>query len=348
MNKKKRNLKVAVIGMMMMTMSGVVQAAEPTNLQVVTRTIVKRNYPVNSVIEKSSQVVHFTDETGKLISLQGRTYVPLKVICDALGIKTSYNPQTRATEIGFDDIKIELFNGNHMAKINGNWKALDTRDGKVVKETTCRVIEGRTYVPLRFISEELGLNVVTKGNTIYLDKIEKLIRMEDMQPGKVYKIGEVLYEPLKSYQPSWNETFLGAFLQEGDVFDFEKNTMTYHTSEELKEGVLISDDVMLYGVEVEGDFLKVELSKPVHPQIILFRCSPDELSSEELNGYSGSTAVIEELPNGHFLATAMKKDPRYKNIKHIGVKLAKQANAYGPKPLIVTGSSNTLIVDVDF
>lgn len=333
--------KLGMVGIILFTIGNTGYTVNASTIKVFTRTVIQRNFPQNSVIESNIKEVPFSEGTGKPTTFSGRTYVPLKVIGDQLDIQVGYNSKTRATEIDLDGKKLELFNDSYMAKIDGQWKALDVRDGQIVPETKCRIINGRTYVPVRFVSEELGLNVVSNGDSIYLDTVEKLTKIEDMVPGKKYSIGEILYKPLQSYQPNWSNTFSGAFNQKSGEFNFEKNTLTRYTNEQVKQGVFISPDVKLYGARLEGNIVKVEISKPVHPQVIFFECSP-ELNSDELRGYSLHTGLeIEKLPNGNYLAGVAEYDSRNKNIKHLGVRMTNEESG------ATASDTNTIVIDVN-
>lgn len=80
----------------------------------------------------------------------GRTMVPLRFISEAFGAKVEWDGATRTVTITWGSKTIKLTIGVYIAKV----------DGKDVKLDVAPVIrEGRTFVPIRFISEAFGADV---------------------------------------------------------------------------------------------------------------------------------------------------------------------------------------------
>ncbi len=80
----------------------------------------------------------------------GRTMVPLRFISEAFGAKVEWDGATRTVTITLGSKTIKLTIGVYTAKV----------DGKDVKLDVAPVIrEGRTFVPIRFISEAFGADV---------------------------------------------------------------------------------------------------------------------------------------------------------------------------------------------
>lgn len=82
----------------------------------------------------------------------GRTLVPFRAILEAMGAKVSFNATTQTVTADRFGTKVELVLGSSRAMING--RATTIPDGVVAKS-----IKGRTMIPLRFISESMGLTV---------------------------------------------------------------------------------------------------------------------------------------------------------------------------------------------
>ena len=80
----------------------------------------------------------------------GRTLVPLRFIFEQMGAKVDWDDstQTVVVEKGNDIISFSI--DNKIARVNNNSKVMDI---------PARLIEGKTMIPLRFLSEELGFNV---------------------------------------------------------------------------------------------------------------------------------------------------------------------------------------------
>ena len=82
--------------------------------------------------------------------IDGRTMVPMRVIFEKLGASISWDPGAQKVTAEKDGINLELVIGAPTAKLNGSDINLDV---------PAVISEGRTLVPLRFISEILGLTV---------------------------------------------------------------------------------------------------------------------------------------------------------------------------------------------
>ncbi|MDI6860655.1 MAG: stalk domain-containing protein [Caldisericia bacterium] len=80
----------------------------------------------------------------------GRTMVPLRFISEAFGAKVEWDGTTKTVTITWGSKTIKLTIGVYIAKV----------DGKDVKLDVAPIIrEGRTFVPIRFISEAFGADV---------------------------------------------------------------------------------------------------------------------------------------------------------------------------------------------
>ncbi|MDD4029351.1 MAG: copper amine oxidase N-terminal domain-containing protein, partial [Caldisericia bacterium] len=82
--------------------------------------------------------------------LQGRTVVPLRFISEAFGANVEWVAETKEITIQWEEHIIQLRIGSSQALVNGQTISLDTPP---------QILQGRTVVPLRFISEAFGANV---------------------------------------------------------------------------------------------------------------------------------------------------------------------------------------------
>lgn len=80
----------------------------------------------------------------------GRVQVPLRGVGEALGAKVEFNGAQKKVKYTKGDKSIELTIGSKQALVDGQSVAMDT---------AAKAIKGRTYVPLRFVSENLGETV---------------------------------------------------------------------------------------------------------------------------------------------------------------------------------------------
>lgn len=80
-----------------------------------------------------------------------RTMVPLRFISEALGAEVEWKAVARQAVISDNGTKIILSIGTHAALVNGKPLTMEC--------TTELLPPGRTFVPLRFVSETLGADV---------------------------------------------------------------------------------------------------------------------------------------------------------------------------------------------
>jgi hypothetical protein len=104
-------------------------------------------------VEVDNRNVHFTDVTPRMIN--GRVMVPLRGVFEELGANVEWNSATRTVTAVRGDTDVQLRIGERTARINGRNETLDV---------PAQLIGGRTMVPLRFVSEALGADVVWHGD----------------------------------------------------------------------------------------------------------------------------------------------------------------------------------------
>lgn len=95
----------------------------------------------------------------------GRTLVPVRAIVEGFGAQVDWNGETREVTIIKGDIEILLPIDNSEVYVNGE---------KVVLDTKSEIMSSRTYVPLRFIAETLGLAVNWDGETETIELEEEI------------------------------------------------------------------------------------------------------------------------------------------------------------------------------
>lgn len=112
-------------------------------------------------ISVNKKAVKMTDDLGYPYIAEGnRTMVPLRVISENMGFKVDWKEANQEIEMSNDSLgrKLSLQIGNVKATVNGNAVDIDA-SGAVAP-----LIKGdRTYVPLRFIAENMGYKVDYKN-----------------------------------------------------------------------------------------------------------------------------------------------------------------------------------------
>lgn len=86
----------------------------------------------------------------------GRTMVPVRFVSEQLGQKVELLKATRQIRISSNEMVIVLTLGSNQALVNGNQVQIDS---------PAEITSGRTFVPLRFVSETLGANTNWNRNT---------------------------------------------------------------------------------------------------------------------------------------------------------------------------------------
>ncbi|MGM0395985.1 MAG: copper amine oxidase N-terminal domain-containing protein [Bacillota bacterium] len=81
----------------------------------------------------------------------GRTLVPMRAIFEEFGLEVSWNEAERTVTGEGEGLNVQFVIDSNLATVNGLVHTLDV---------PAMIIEGRTMVPLRFLSESLGYNVV--------------------------------------------------------------------------------------------------------------------------------------------------------------------------------------------
>ena len=93
-------------------------------------------------------------DVSPFIDANGRTMVPVRFISEALAAKVDWDDNTRTVIVTKGSTVIKLVIGSRQIIINGTAATMDT---------AAIIRDGRTFVPVRFIAEALGLTVGWDG-----------------------------------------------------------------------------------------------------------------------------------------------------------------------------------------
>ncbi len=106
-------------------------------------------------VEMNGELMTFPDQQP-IINQDGRTIVPVRFVAVGLGAYIAWDGQTQTVTIskGSDTIKLTI--GEKQATKNGQVLTFDT---------SASIVNSRTMVPLRFVSEGLGAYVAWDGAT---------------------------------------------------------------------------------------------------------------------------------------------------------------------------------------
>lgn len=97
-----------------------------------------------------------------------RTLLPIRAVAEALGARVAWDESTKKVTITSSSIKIEMWIGKNTANVNGKQVPIDSQNPTVKPE----IINGRTMLPVRFVAEALGANVIwdNSAQTITITK----------------------------------------------------------------------------------------------------------------------------------------------------------------------------------
>jgi len=90
-----------------------------------------------------------------------RTLLPIRAIIEALNGTIGWDPNEKKVTVTLGSTNLELWIGKNTARVNGVDTPIDSSNSKVVPE----IINSRTMLPLRFVTENLGCDVQWDGTT---------------------------------------------------------------------------------------------------------------------------------------------------------------------------------------
>lgn len=156
----KKFKKLAIVGIMSMVLSTSVFAAGKLPKDALDKNV---NIYINNNLQ------NIPEDMGRayLDKNTNRVMVPIRYISENLGAQINFyqrkETNTSGILIGAIDVLVELDINSTKAKLN-----LGGEDSVVNLDSPAILYDGRTYVPIRFISETLGLNVDWKNDSIYI------------------------------------------------------------------------------------------------------------------------------------------------------------------------------------
>lgn len=129
---------------------------------------INRNYNVKVFIDNKDNELKFTEQTGKPFIANNRTFVPYRVMCEALNAQVDWDNGTRKATATGNGNKVELFIGNFKYKVNSINKIMDV-------EPFILSDESRTYIPARYVTEGLNYSIdfAQDGKLMYIVSFTK-------------------------------------------------------------------------------------------------------------------------------------------------------------------------------
>lgn len=94
---------------------------------------------------------------GKAVIIDDRTLVPVRFITETMGGKAEWLESERKASISANGNTVDFFIGSNICLVNGENKQMDTESV---------IIDGRTYVPVRYFAESAGFTVDYENKTV--------------------------------------------------------------------------------------------------------------------------------------------------------------------------------------
>lgn len=135
------------------------------------------NIPDNQIdIYVNGKVItNYYDNQRAFFDNNGRTQVPLRTLAETMGFKVDWDGKTQSAVIPLDGGK------KIVVKLYSN--KVQTPNGEITMDTVAVTINGRTYVPVRFVAEALGWKVgykqlhdnsgASKGKATHMVTVDK-------------------------------------------------------------------------------------------------------------------------------------------------------------------------------
>lgn len=171
---------------------------------------------------------------GDPISENGRVQVPLRGIGEALGAEVGYSGQTVTYQKEGKSISLTI--GSKLAVVDGK---------NVTMDTAAKAVKGRTYVPLRFVSENLG-------EPVSWDQVGNWVWIGDKKIPDITEVTEL--ESLKDY-PAYFKGREHLYLVSGDKTFTDVRAVSYETWPVVINNITLMDMWMVtdgenYGIHV--------------------------------------------------------------------------------------------------
>lgn len=123
-----------------------------------------------------------------------RTMVPVRFVSEKLGLNVNYVMRSEEAPLG--GIIVGDKNGTVITMNTNSTTAIKTTKDErktLVMDAPSIIYDGRTYVPIRFISEALGYEVDWKDSTVYIDQVKKYTPVGFEKGDRLYVDGYDLY-----------------------------------------------------------------------------------------------------------------------------------------------------------
>ena len=180
----KKNFKLSFKQLLLVGIVALTGLQAPTSAYAMsnaTQQIIQSEQPSTPNYQQKNDFKLYINGERKTLSngflvVNGRTFLPLRELSGLLGIPDndiSWDSENRVASVSQDNTLIEIPIGYTQASVNNEIKDIDTADTSA-SPTRSVIANGYTYLPVRFISENLGWQIDTQGKTIHLYNVSPM------------------------------------------------------------------------------------------------------------------------------------------------------------------------------
>lgn len=218
------------------------------------------------------------------VEINGYTLVPMRGIFEALGATIVWDPTTQSVFATKGDISVIIVINSEYATVNGKSVKLAAR---------AQLLNERTMVPLRFVSEAMGAQVVwdgtTKSITITNQEIEKILSIEEIVNQNDDKI--VVIETDQGYGSGIvikEDLILTNFHV---VYDAKEATVTTINGKEIDvEGIVVYDEAK--------DLAVLKITSPLDIEPVNIGSPKESVKGEKIITIGSPEGLINTVSEG--------------------------------------------------
>jgi hypothetical protein len=135
--------------------------ALPSNTPASTLTTIVKLWVGNSIMAIGTTRQPIDSEGTKPVIVEGRTLVPIRAVIEAFDGSVAWDATARKVTVTLGENLLNLWIGKSTASLNGTTLPVDAANPRVIPV----IMSGRTMLPVRFVSESLGIDVQYEATT---------------------------------------------------------------------------------------------------------------------------------------------------------------------------------------
>ncbi len=205
----------------------------------------------------------------------GTTMIPMRAIAEKMGAEVLWSPSSKVATIKRGQDILEIPAGGTVAEKNGE---------DILLDMPAKVVNGRVFVPLRFVGEQLGLNVVW-------DKETKTIALTE----KAEIPKKVATTQYTSKNENYSITLPGENWKE-EYSDLENTIIADSTEGELS--VLVSNfdkqELKASGIQTAQEFAKFNKERTYYAVYAMGKVTEQNIVLSNMNVVGADEIIVEE------------------------------------------------------